>query len=134
MSTDTYRFTGEDEVRIRTAIDGYCAERVGHAVSVLDVATMQRLAAHAIGCGWHDLRDIECDWIDHSIGDAIGDPIPAGMTTTQYVAVVALCERYRAPFVDADWTRNPFDLPAGYVAGTVAGVSAGVSPHGYVCT
>lgn len=52
-----YRLTTEDETRIvaelRAAIgDGW-----------RDVATLERRAAHAVGCSTFDLREIELDYI-----------------------------------------------------------------------
>lgn len=132
MTSTEYRLKESDAhailERIAECVAGWGTVHLG------DVLALQRSAANAIGCTRDDLRNVKTDWIDHAIGDATGRPIPAGMTMVQHVAVVALCDRYRAPFVDSDLFRSPFDLPAGYIAGTVAGIHAGVSPQGYLCT
>ena len=60
------------------------------------------------------------------------------MTPAQLAAILALCERFSAPYREDAWS-HPFDLPEGWVAGWVGtpgagGIYAGVSPDGDVHT
>ena len=53
------------------------------------------------------------------------------MTPQQSQALRELCERYHVPF-SADDFRQPFDLPAGYVAGWVGPIYVGCDPTGRI--
>lgn len=68
-----YRLTGEDEDRITErlveVVEGWSpSERQDGGVARL---TLQRVAAHAIGCGLHDLREPELAWINGRIDRVI---------------------------------------------------------------
>lgn len=47
------------------------------------------------------------------------------MTDEQRAALAALCERYKVPFDEHDYTAQ-FDLPEGYVAGWIGGGAHGL--------
>ncbi len=74
MNGTDYRLTEEDETRIRVALRRAVSEWDASPVSGsyrIDAAarvTLQRIGAHAIGCGLDDLRSVELEWIDNEIG------------------------------------------------------------------
>lgn len=67
---DRYRLSSGDEVRIIEAIrraDVAWGEKRPIPAEFVD--TLERLAAHAIGCSLFDLRDSEREWIANVISE-----------------------------------------------------------------
>lgn len=79
MTTDDNRLTGDDRARMRDAVagmltrwdDGYRAHHGRPAgryrVQACDLETLQRAAAHAVGCSIFDLRDVELDEVSEMV-------------------------------------------------------------------
>lgn len=72
MHGTAYRLTESDEDKMRAAIGRAYREWCGDDVRSLrahEVTTLERIAAHAIGCSVADLRDVEMQWIACEIGE-----------------------------------------------------------------
>ena len=78
-SVEGYRLTAADEsavtARVREAVTlwaspgsaGSAGGRSLVQVTAADRLALQRIGAHAIGCGFADLRDVELDWIEETV-------------------------------------------------------------------
>lgn len=61
-----YRFTAEDEARIRAAVAEFASglpASHGSQAKLVHAEQAARVGASSIGCGLHDLREVEVAWI-----------------------------------------------------------------------
>lgn len=71
MSATAYRFETRDEDAIRDRIAATLNQWRADGLRTFDgtaLLALERVGAHAIGCGLHDLRDCERQWIVDQIG------------------------------------------------------------------
>ena len=69
---DAYRLTEADEVlmvgTVRDLLKRWVREHDGAGwYGATDHEALERVAAHAIGCSFYDLRDVELEWITRTV-------------------------------------------------------------------